>query len=240
MTKRGKGMGGGRFPFPACVIAGKGQIDDRDVLLLRRHAYPQGLICVADAQSMLALHRACPHRSDAWNIYLIESLAAFLVHDSCPVGVIDEHKTGWILQFMCEDGAVATACELNAILHAMDLAADVCDQLRAFVMDQLRLSLEQDGRGAYHDARMQDARRTATGLDARDLAFLWRLLAGTIDGGRLSISAAEADVLRRIDTIVAAETCGNGWREIIAWIDAVDRIEGGSRRTSDLAMEQAA
>lgn len=211
-------MSGFRFSFPACVIAGKGRIMADDILMLRKYAFPDGIRTSEDALALFALNDSCPEHSPEWSIYFVESLAAYLVRGATPTGRIDDAKAGWLMRTIAADGAVHSALELELLLHAMEVASEVPESLSAFALDQVRLALEPDARGAYHAARPASA-----GIAAFDLAYIWRVLRGAMERGRLMLSPLEALVLREIDELADPDAHHPAWREMIAAVVTYER-----------------
>lgn len=206
-------MGGFRFSFPACVVAGKGRLVADDVLTLRMYAFPNGIRSCEDALALLSLNDACPEHDPEWEIYFVESLANFLVDASEPAGMIDEAKAGWLMRTIASDGAIHSPLELEFMLHAMELASEVPESLSAFALDQIRLALEPEARGAYLAERPD-----ADGVTPYDLAYIWRVLRGAMDRGRLILSPLEVMVLREIDRLARPFASHAAWRDIIATI----------------------
>lgn len=211
-------MSGFRFSFPACVIAGKGRIMADDILMLRKYAFPDGIRTSEDALALFALNDSCPEHSPEWSTYFVESLAAYLVRGATPTGRIDDAKAGWLMRTIAADGAVHSALELELLLHAMEVASEVPESLSAFALDQVRLALEPDPRGAYHAARPASA-----GITAFDLAYIWRVLRGAMERGRLMLSPLEALVLREIDELAGPDAHHPAWREMIAAVVTYER-----------------
>lgn len=211
-------MSGFRFSFPACVIAGKGRIVADDIFMLRRYAFPQGIRSADDALILFALNESCPEHSPEWAIYFVESLAAYLVDGTEPAGLIDEAKAGWLMRTIASDGAVRSALELELLLHAMEIASEVPESLSAFALDQIRLSLEPDAHGAYHAARP-----ASSGVTTHDLAYIWRVLRGALERGRLKLSPLEVQVLREIDELVAPSAHHPAWREMMEAVVSLGR-----------------
>lgn len=211
-------MSGFRFSFPACVIAGKGRIVADDILMLRKYAFPDGIRSSEDALVLFALNDSCPEQSSDWSTYFVESLTAYLVHGTEPLGRIDDAKAGWLMRTIAADGAVNSALELELLLHVMELASEVPESLSAFALDQIRLALDPGARGAYRAIRPASA-----GITAFDLTYIWRVLRGATERGRLMLSPVEALVLREIDRLADAEAHHPAWREIIAAVAVYER-----------------
>lgn len=211
-------MSGFRFSFPACVVAGKGRIVADDIFMLRRYAFPDGIRSCEDVLTLFAIHESSPERSPEWTAYFVESLTAYLVHGTEPAGIIDEAKAGWLMRTIAADGAVRSAPELEFLLHAMEVASEVPESLSAFALDQIRLALDPDARGAYHASRP-----AAEGITAHDLAYVWRVLRGALERGRLMLSPLEARVLREIDELAAPSAHHPAWREMMEAIVTPDQ-----------------
>ncbi|KGE00618.1 MULTISPECIES: hypothetical protein [Rhizobium/Agrobacterium group] len=225
-------MSGFRFSFPACVIAGKGRIVADDVLMLRKYAFPDGIRSSNDALALFALNEACPESGPEWTAYFIESLTMFLVYGSTPEGVIDDGKAAWLMRTITTDGAIHSALELELLLHTMEVASEVPESLSAFVLDQVRLALGPDPRGAYHAGRP-----AAEGISAYDLAYIWRVLRGALERGRLVLSPLEALVLREIDRLAAPSDHHPAWREMMAAVVMVERPKEMLRAKRWLAID---
>ncbi|CDZ65979.1 Mll0880 protein [Neorhizobium galegae bv. orientalis] len=211
-------MSGFRFSFPACVIAGKGRIVADDILMLRKYAFPDGICSSEDALALFALNDSCPEQSPEWSTYFVESLTAYLVRGTEPLGRIDDAKASWLMRTIAANGAVHSALELELLLHAMEVASEVPESLSAFALDQVRLALEPGARGAYHAARPN-----SPGIAAFDLTYIWRVLRGAMERGRLMLSPVEARVLRGIDELADAEAHHPAWREMIATVATYER-----------------
>jgi hypothetical protein len=225
-------MGGFRFSFPACAIAGKGRIVTDDILMLRRYAFPDGLKSCEDALELLALNETSAEKSPEWVAYLIESMATFIVHGSAPEGIIDENKAAWIMRTISDGGAVRSALELEVLLHAMEIASEVCESLCAFALDQLRLALEPEPRGAYHEARP-----VSHSITNYDLTYIWRILRGAVDRGRLLLSPLEAAVLKKIDELADPAALQSEWRAMIDPIVTLARPKQSLRDTRWLVVD---
>ncbi|WP_172746161.1 hypothetical protein [Neorhizobium sp. T7_12] len=189
-----------------------------DILMLRKYAFPDGICSSEDALALFALNDSCPEQSPEWSTYFVEGLTAYLVRGREPMGRIDDAKAGWLMRTIAADGAVRSALELELLLHAMEMASEVPESLSAFALDQIRLALEPGARGAYRAIRPASA-----GITAFDLTYIWRVLRGATERGRLMLSPVEALVLREIDELADAKIHHPAWREIIAAVTTYER-----------------
>jgi hypothetical protein len=206
-----------RFPFPACVTAGKGRIDCHDVILLRRHMCPEGVTSREQAHMLISLHRECPVQCAEWRTFLTEQVAAYLVLREEPAGCIDANKAAWLIDLCQNEGAVSTAPELAMILHALDLSSATHESLNMFVLDQVRRSLlPQLGCAHAHCSP------PAAAVTAYDLGLIWRVLAPAVDRGSLNLGPGEAALLAQINLLTDPSQNHPLWNEMMANIVTIE------------------
>jgi hypothetical protein len=219
------------FRYPASVLAGQARLTAEDIVLLRRHMFPRGLMSDADARQLLALHRSTSEKFSAWDNWFVEMMTAFIVVHSYPQHSLDELNAEWLAGLIAEDGIVATPAELEIVLHAMEMACAVPDLLSALALDQLRLALES-GDGAYAAQR----RTRRTGIAAEDIEFVYRILRGSLYDGKMLLSGREVAVLDRIDALVGDTFNHPAWHDLISSI-SVRTVEGQASARPWLRMQ---
>lgn len=208
-----------RFSFPACVIAGKGRIAADDLLMLRTYTFPAGIRSREDAELVFALNRICPEHCGEWRTYFVETLADFVVYAETPRGFMGEAKSIWLQQMVSENGGVVqNALELELLLHAMELVACVPENLSVFALDQVRFALSPLPDGIYRTLRPD-----WTGITPYDLAYLWRVLRGSLVNGQLRLSPLEFLVLGEIDRSAPATAHHTAWHDLMASVITVEK-----------------
>ncbi|ARM88570.1 hypothetical protein RHEC894_CH02275 [Rhizobium sp. CIAT894] len=209
-----------RLAFPACVVAGKHRLTAEDIILLRKHAFPEGIRTSDDVVAMLALNNSCPEKCAAWNTFFVEQLAGFIVHYTYPQGSLDEINVAWIMRMFTTDGVVNSALELELILHIMEISADVPGELRALALDQLRLAIT-DNIGGYKLSRAVDRR----GITRQDVDFAMRIFRSVAESGIIPVSAAEYGVLKHIEQVTLPGANHPHWTGIMAAVELRDYAE---------------
>ncbi|MCJ8520610.1 hypothetical protein ABID21_003506 [Pseudorhizobium tarimense] len=200
-----------RFSFPACVVAGKGEITPDDVGLMRRHMWPEGITSRSQAAMAIALDDVCPLKCPEWTELLVESVTAFVVGDESADGVVTGETAGWLLERLSDDATVRTQTGLSILLHVLETARQVPDFLSATVLNQVRLALLPEPRGPRAQGR-----GGGTAVTQDDLAFVWRVLRSALDRGAFRLSRGERLVLNAIDRLGSPEEHHPGWVEMIA------------------------
>lgn len=203
-------MSGVRFSFPASIIAGKGQIDRHDLMLLRKFAFADGITTYDSALQLLALNDICQDHCPEWPDYFVEQLTLFIVHRAPPCGYIDQTKAAWLIRALGQNGIVGNALQLEFILNAMWHAESCPNMLRAFALQQLRHPLSGGTGGGYH--RHPDA---PSGMANEDIAYLWRIIGPLVSDGRLQLSTLETSILHGIEDLVSDRDNHSSWQEIM-------------------------
>jgi hypothetical protein len=209
-----------RLAFPASVVAGKSRLTAEDIVLLRKHTFPEGIRTSEDVVVMLALNNSCPEKCAEWNAFFVEQLAGFIVHHTFPQGSLDEINIAWIMRMFTTDGVVNSALELELILHVMEMSADVPGELRALALDQLRLAIT-DGIGGYKLSRAIDRK----GITRQDVDFAMRIFRGIAEGGIIAVSPVEYHVLQRIEQATLPGANHPHWAGIMAAVELRDHAE---------------
>ncbi|WP_106796187.1 hypothetical protein [Rhizobium sp. H4] len=209
-----------RLAFPACVVAGKHRLTAEDIVLLRKHAFPEGIRTSQDVGAMLALNNSCPEKCAEWNAFFVEQLAGFIVNHTHPQGSLDDINVVWIMRMFTTDGVVNSALELELILHIMEISADVPAELRALALDQLRLAIT-DGIGGYKQSRAVDRRS----ITRQDVDFTMRIFRSIAAGGVIAVTPAEYGVFQQIEQATLRAANHPNWAGIMAAVELRDRFE---------------
>ncbi|MBY3483560.1 hypothetical protein [Rhizobium laguerreae] len=209
-----------RLAFPACVVAGKHRLTAEDIVLLRKHSFPEGIRTSDDVVAMLALNNSCPEKCADWNAFFVEQLAGFIVHYTYPQGSLDEINVAWIMRMFTTDGVVNSALELELILHVMEISADVPVELRALALDQLRLAIT-DNIGGYKLSRAINRR----GITRQDIDYAMRIFRSVAEGGTIPVSSVEYGVLQQIEQATLRGANHPHWAAIMAAVELRDYAE---------------
>lgn len=209
-----------RLAFPACVIAGKHRLTAEDISLLRKHTFPEGIRTADDVVAMLALNNSCPEKCPEWNSFFVEQLAGFIVNYTYPQGSLDEINVAWLMRMVATDGVVNSAIELELVLHAMEISANVPDELRAFALDQLRLALVENI-GGYKLSRAIDRK----GITRQDIDYVMRVLRGVSDAGVIKAPPLTWSVLMQVAEATLPVGNHPRWADILSALQLVDYAE---------------
>ena len=217
MKKPELAMSLSHLSYPASVIAGKACLAADDVVLLRKHMFPGGLVSTADVAELIALHKASPATTREWDRWLVETVAGFIVLQTDPRDALDDGSAHFLIEQLSVNGIVARQVELEILLHAMELALEVPEELVLLALNQLKVAL-QTQQGAYADGR----RGKRKGISQHDIDYVYRILRGSVHNGRLVLHHSEIAALEAIDVVVHDEMNHPAWYFLIKSIAVRD------------------
>jgi hypothetical protein len=227
--------------YPASAIAGKHRLTADDILVLRKHMFPTGLTSADDAEQLLAVHRSAAEKCPGWDNWFIETMAAYIVVHCYPQYSLDELNAEWLMALLAPDGVACNGAELEVVLHAIEMASAVPDILSCFALGQLQLAL-QGGRGAYAESRTSKR----SGIASQDMAFVYRILRGSLFAGKMVLSKLEVSALDRIDALVRGKVNDPRWNALMRSL-SMRTSEGHTAATpwlqmpeEDVALDEAA
>jgi hypothetical protein len=190
-------------------IKARGSIKDADVLKLRRSYYEDGCIGVEEAETILALHDACPIQDPAWADCFIETITDYIVEQAEPEGYLTAENADWLMRHIAKEGQIGSKTELELLVNVLDKARWVPQSLVRCALDQVKEAII-DGTGPLRAGKALSA---AT-VTAADVDLLRRILYSFGGDGNLAITQAEAEVLFDVDAATAEADNHPSWNDL--------------------------
>lgn len=194
---------------PFAEIAAAGRITPGDVLALRRGVFHDGIVGVAEAESLFALDAACSEKCAEWTVFFCEALTDFLVFQERPAGHVSEDQADWLIRMVDRDGAVETATEFELILCILEKAKSSPPRLAAYALEQLVPAI-LEGKGCLRAA--DGAPAGAIGKAEVDLVR--RILYAFGGDGNIAVTRAEAEVLFHLNEATEAARNHPDWNDL--------------------------
>ena len=185
-----------RLSFPASAIIARGRLTGHEIDLLKNEVFPEGVVDDDGATLLFAINNSCRQAGPDWADYFLDTMSTFVLKRLAPQGRLDDTKTLWLERMLAADGIVSTELELRLLLQVMDLAPEVPDSLKVFVLSQLRHAIH-GGSGALAGRRHGQQR----GISSADIDFLRTLLGLQEEERQISVSPAVHRVLLSIDAV---------------------------------------
>ncbi len=166
------------------------RIDADDVLVFRRHVFGDGIVSLAEANSVFALndklHDTCPE----WDMFFVEVMTDYCVNQAKPVGYVSETNADWLIRSIAADGYLKSDTELELLIKIIERAASVPESLTAYALRSVgNAILEGDG------ALLRDETLTPGVIGKPEAQLIRRIMYGAGAEGRITISKAEVEAL---------------------------------------------
>jgi hypothetical protein len=195
------------------TILDRKSVTAKDVQGLRRKVFGDAIVSQDEAELLFTIHHGVNRRSPKWNIFFVEALTDYLVHQAKPRGYVSPENAVWLLEHVMADGHVETESELEAIIKILETARSAPPQMAAFALMQVRKAV-LNGQGAARDLEDKKKKSAAGKVTPADVALLRRVLyAGAGDGG-FGISRDEAAVLFDINDDTKHADNAPEWSEL--------------------------
>lgn len=186
------------------AIAATGSVCDSDVLALRRHIFPDGIVDRRELEALFAIGERAPKGDQSWPNFFAEVCADFFLNEEQPTGYITQDELAYLTGLVTRDGKIASPLELNALVHLIDRARQVPADMVGFVCDQIQATIT---------ARQTNPSQSSAIL-ASDVIMIRKVLYAAGGSGATGITRQEADFLFDLhDASVKADNCDE-WRDL--------------------------
>lgn len=181
-------------------------IDAADVARLRAEIFPDGHVCRAEAERLLAMDGRAGSTCPEWTSFLVEAVTDHLVHQEVPAGYVSEANAEWLV-------AAATsarpATELEVLIAVLERARTSPASLSAHALGRVAEAVV-DG-----VLRMPDGRTLVPGVIGKaEVDLLRRILHAFGGGAGIGISREEAEVLFDLNDRTAGAANHPEWTEL--------------------------
>ena len=215
------------------TLKAKATIDAQDTLTMRRVAWPDGRIDVAEADAIFDLNTNVRSTSREWVDFFVEAISTYVVRQQAPLGYVDDAKAAWLMSRIDLDGRVDSLGELEVLVKILEDATNVPDSLKIYALRQIE-TIVLSGTGPTRDGGSLDA----GSINATEVKLLRRLLFAQASDGPAAISRAEADMLFRVKDATLSNTNAPEWQTL--FVQAVGNHLMAHNDYRPLAREQAA
>ncbi len=175
-------------------VAQRQSIKAKDVLVLRRDVFRDGIVSRLEAQALFDLNNACSVQDSSWVDFFIEALTDYYVHQADPAGYISEENATHLITCINRDGRVKSQSELELLIHVLEKASSSPASLVSFTLDQVKREVLA-GRGlTRHGDEL-----TPGVIGEAEVDLLRRILYAFGGDSHMAVSRAEAEILFEIN-----------------------------------------
>ena len=190
-------------------IKNSGKITASDVAALRRLFFEDGVISELEAEMLFELNDAITSKHGLWDVFFVEALTDFLVHQAHPRGYVTARQGRWLIANISRDGLVEHETELELLIEVIDKSRWSPPFLVEFALKQVKNSV-LTGHGP-----LRNGRKLEKGVIwGTEVDLVRRIIYAFGGDGSIAISRTEAEMLFEInDATVDAEN-HPAWSEL--------------------------
>ena len=199
-----------RNPVVESVLR-SGTITDAQTLELRRYLYADYKVGAEEADWLFEINDACKSRGRGWDVFFIEALSDYIVHQMQPQGYVNESNVSWLMQRINTDGKLDAVNELELLIAIFEIAKSVPDQLEHYALQQVKTAV-LEGTGT-----LRNGQKLEPGIVSEaDVQLLRRILYAYASGNSIGITRNEAEILFDINDATAGKANHPSWSVLFA------------------------
>jgi hypothetical protein len=199
----------GEAQFNLDELLASGAVNAEDVLTLRRSFYPDGHISPAEAEALFSINRCCPEQDVEWADFFCEALTDFVVHQALPQGYVTAENADWLIDRICEDGAVQTMTELELLIKVIEAARWAPQRLVTYALEQVKQAVV-NGTGPLRAGSVLEPGR----ITEAETQLVRRILYAFGGDANNAISKAEAEILFDINDLTSEPDNDPAWSDL--------------------------
>ena len=192
------------------AILARGKISADDVLKLRYSVFWKGVVTPDDAEMAFALNDRLEANADpSWQQFFVEALTDYIVFQAEPRGYISEENADWLIARVSRAGRVASACEVELLVKALERAKLSPVKLVAFALEQVKYDVID----TPADSGASGAGELGV-VDRAETELMRRILFAFGGDGNIAITRQEAGVLFDINDSTSETMNDPAWSDL--------------------------
>jgi hypothetical protein len=190
-------------------ICARGTVTGEDVARLRRLLFTDAAISAEEAVALFRINTACARQDPSWREFYIEAITDFLINDVVPRGYLTNRNAEWLVAHVAPQGTVRSKVDFELLVNLLDKARWAPESLVRLALEQVLKAIET-GTGPLRTNSDVPPRR----VTESDVEVIRRIVYAFGGDGNIAITRAEAEVLFRINDIVADTPPCPIWSEL--------------------------
>jgi len=192
------------------AILSRGKISADDVLKLRYSVFWKGVVTPDDAEMAFALNDRLEAGADpSWEQFFVEALTDYIVFQAEPSGYISDENADWLIARVARSGQVASACEVELLVKALERAKLSPVKLVTFALEQVKCDVvETPGDNGASGAGELGV------VDRAETELVRRILFAFGGDGNIAITRQEAGVLFDINDSTSETMNDPAWSDL--------------------------
>lgn len=192
----------------AAEAAADGAISAAEVLELRRLGWADGKMDPEEAEGLFTANDACLQPTPEWCDFFVEALSNFIVRTVDPKGYVDDEMADELIARIDRDGRVGTMAELELLVQVCEVALNVPERLKAYVLRQIEDAV------LHGDGLTRHGALDKGGINAAECVLLRRLIFAPASDRPAAVSRSEAEMLFRFKDHTLYEVNAPEWEKL--------------------------
>lgn len=187
----------------AASIAGLGAdgfVSARDVLVLRRTVFADGVVSSDELDALFALGERAPKGDREWIDFFAEAASDYYLREEQPHGYLTEDEFRSLKARITRDGLRASELEIALLVRLMENAVSTPPEMSRFVAAQIKARIAGRAGGAR--------------LSADDASLIRRYLFAAGGDGNVAVTRAEAEFMFDLNDLVVDAKNDPAWTDL--------------------------
>ena len=185
-----------------------------DVLILRRHVWPDGAISKSEAEMLFRINDAVESSCGEWDDFFVEAITTFLVEQAHPQGFVSEGDAGWLERLILNDGKICGVTELETLVTVLEQARHVPHRLEMLALETVRDAVLNGDKVLLSNGMLEKGV-----IGDPEAALLRRVLYAKSGARGDAISLDEAELVFELNDATAEGTKCSAWTTL--YINAI-------------------
>lgn len=181
-------------------------VTPEQVIALRRHVWPDGVICRREAEVIFEINDTVEKVCGEWRDFFAEAMVAHMVEQAEPRGYISREDAAWFCSRILIDHKVHGETELETLIQLLEKATDSPQSLELQALNAVRDAVLRGEHKVLGNARLKPGV-----LGDPEVALLRRILYAKAAGRSEAISKEEAELLFDLNDATANEPNCPAW-----------------------------
>lgn len=191
-------------------LCAKGAITAKDVLQLRGHVFPDGVVNDAEAAAVFRLDHACAEKAPEWTQFYVDALTDYFVWQSTPRGYVSDEQAARLIREITHDGHIDAQSELELLLNIVHWCTQCPEPLAHLALDAVRESVLSPATAAY------GSNRPPAVITPADVELIRKVIYAPGSPGGFTVTRHEAEMLIALDKASAQDENAESWPDLFA------------------------
>lgn len=176
-----------------------------DLLALRREIGADLEISTDEAERLLELNKI-ETKPEGWTDYFVTALSTYVVHQSVPMGYVNDAVASWLITRIDHDGVVETETELRLLLNILKVAEAPGERLEKYALAQVKEAV-LNGRGQVAKGKL-----TPGVIGKAEVEMLRNIFYSVGSAGGVGITRMEAEEILALNKATKGQENDPEWQ----------------------------